>query len=219
MFRILLLSDLHGRIPKVSFLKREDYTAVVLAGDITHGTLVSSRIDTFFQKLDFLGQFYFILGNSDDPSIMTIQLSNTNAVCLDQRVQLCENYEFLGINGATYGLFNQFALSEKEYEANLRSACALGRCDRAHQILVTHDPPRDTCLDINFHGNHVGSIATRRVVEDIQPLLVLSGHIHESRGVEIIGETTCVNGGAAKNGSGADIIVDQGQVSVKFIDF
>ena len=157
MFRILLLSDLHERIPKISSFNREDYAAVVLAGDVTHGSLVFSRIDAFFQKLDFLGPFYYIPGNSDDPALSNTPLSNKSAICLDHQARACGDYEFLGVGGATRGILNQFAFTEREYRARIRSTCTLGRFDAAHQVLVTHDPPRNTCLDVNFHGHHVGS--------------------------------------------------------------
>ncbi|HMF32455.1 MAG TPA: metallophosphoesterase [Candidatus Lokiarchaeia archaeon] len=219
MLRVFLLSDLHGRIPKIPAFDRANYDAVVLAGDITNGTIVKNHLDVMFQKLDFLGEFYFIPGNSDLPELAEMKLSNPNAICLHQRVQTWGDYEFFGTGGATFGLINNFAMSDEDYEATLRSAYALRHLDSEHQILVAHDPPRDTCLDRNIPGNHVGSQATRKVVEEFQPLLMLCGHIHESRGVEKIGSTTCVNGGAAKIGSGADVTIDGTEVTVTFIDF
>ncbi len=43
----------------------------------------------------------------------------------------------------------------------------------------------------------VGSIAIRRLIAEVQPLLALHGHIHESRGVAKIGRTVCVNPGSS----------------------
>src|SRR6266700_450367 len=42
----------------------------------------------------------------------------------------------------------------------------------------------------------VGSHAVRTLIERVQPLLALHGHIHESRGMVHIGRTTCVNPGS-----------------------
>lgn len=42
----------------------------------------------------------------------------------------------------------------------------------------------------------VGSTAVRRVIEDLQPMVSLHGHIHESRGTTKIGRTVCVNPGS-----------------------
>jgi uncharacterized protein len=42
----------------------------------------------------------------------------------------------------------------------------------------------------------VGSRAVRTVIEEVQPLVALHGHIHESRGVARIGRTACINPGS-----------------------
>jgi hypothetical protein len=43
---------------------------------------------------------------------------------------------------------------------------------------------------------HVGSTSVRKVIEKLQPLAGLHGHIHESRGVSKIGNTQCFNPGS-----------------------
>jgi len=78
-------------------------------------------------------------------------------------------------------------------------------------IAVIHPPPYDSELDsapaldddlqmkMDAGGVRmapVGSTAVRSFVEEIQPLLGLHGHVHESRGVAKIGRTTCVNPGS-----------------------
>lgn len=47
-------------------------------------------------------------------------------------------------------------------------------------IYVIHAPPHNTNLDIIAKGQHVGSRAIRKFIEEEQPLLTLHGHIHES---------------------------------------
>ena len=64
----------------------------------------------------------------------------------------------------------------------------------------SHNPPKDTNLDRTDSGAHVGSAGIRKFIEDCQPLLVVSGHIHESRGVDKIGRTRLVNPGALAEG-------------------
>jgi Icc-related predicted phosphoesterase len=41
-----------------------------------------------------------------------------------------------------------------------------------------------------------GSVAVREAIEDVQPLLTLHGHIHESGGLVMIGRTTAINVGS-----------------------
>lgn len=78
-------------------------------------------------------------------------------------------------------------------------------------IFAYHPPPINTNLDlapqitenltyVSAGGQqimvHVGSRAVRDAIERIQPIVSLHGHIHESRGIDRIGKTLCVNPGS-----------------------
>jgi len=78
-------------------------------------------------------------------------------------------------------------------------------------IFNFHCPPYGTTLDLapkldenlkpivsggGFVMEHVGSKAIRKAIEENQPMLGLHGHIHESRGVDNIGRTLCLNAGS-----------------------
>ena len=67
-------------------------------------------------------------------------------------------------------------------------------------ILVIHNPPKDTKLDVITNGAHVGSPLIRAFIEKYRPLLVVSGHIHESAAIDKIGGTTLINPGALLQG-------------------
>jgi Icc-related predicted phosphoesterase len=45
----------------------------------------------------------------------------------------------------------------------------------------------------------VGSTAVRQIIEEVQPLVSLHGHIHESRGIVRIGRTVAINSGSEYN--------------------
>ena len=60
-------------------------------------------------------------------------------------------------------------------------------------VLVLHSPPRGYC-DTNGSGDHFGSEALLRAIEEKQPRLAVCGHIHESWGCErLIGQTPVRN--------------------------
>jgi Icc-related predicted phosphoesterase len=67
----------------------------------------------------------------------------------------------------------------------------MGRVD----VLISHSPPFNTSCDILWDGKHVGSKPLRRYIDRYQPIVVLSGHIHESPGTDTIGKTLVVNPG------------------------
>ncbi len=219
MFRILLLSDLHGSIPQIPAFDRKKFDAIILAGDVTNGTKVVSRIDAFVQKLAYLGEFYFFQGNSDYPALVEQPLLNKNAKVLHQKAILVGEYEIIGSGGATTGLINYSAFTEAQFERNLRDVYASARASPEYQILVTHDPPYNTALDLNLRHEHVGSRSVRNLIEEKQPLLALCGHIHEARGIEKIKKTTCVNAGSVKLGNGgAEIEIENDSIKVKWLD-
>ncbi len=79
-------------------------------------------------------------------------------------------------------------------------------------IFNLHCPPYGTSLDrapqltsdlkVVLDGGEprivpVGARAVRTLIEEVQPMLSLHGHIHESKAVAKIGKTTCVNPGSA----------------------
>jgi len=84
----------------------------------------------------------------------------------------------------------------------------------ATAIFNLHAPPYDSGLDtanemnpdltLRYVGGQpnpipVGSHAVRQIIEEVQPLLALHGHIHESRGEVRIGRTLAINSGSEYN--------------------
>jgi uncharacterized protein len=99
---------------------------------------------------------------------------------------------------------------EDEPELRRRIERAVDQADGARErlILSLHCPPYDTPLDVapkisadlRVQGQevaHVGSTAVREVIESVQPVLSLHGHIHESRAATRIGKTLAINPGSS----------------------
>jgi len=84
-----------------------------------------------------------------------------------------------------------------------------------HVIVVTHDPPYGTQLDKISGGGHVGSRAVLNFIHQYQPDVCLCGHIHESRGKDVIGKTKIVNPGMFSNGGYALITYEQGKLDIQ----
>jgi hypothetical protein len=100
-------------------------------------------------------------------------------------------------------------IPEEELAARL-DAMAAKLSDKAHAIFNLHVPPLGSGLDqcprldtrvspprpIVGEEISAGSTAVRAAIDRYQPLLSLHGHIHESRGLQRLGQTTCVNPGS-----------------------
>ncbi|UKL13382.1 metallophosphoesterase [Dissulfurimicrobium hydrothermale] len=82
------------------------------------------------------------------------------------------------------------------------------------KIFVSHTPPLNTSADRIKSGVHVGSEAIRRFIEEKQPDLCLTGHIHEARGEDRIGKTVILNPGMLKVPGWIEIECDETGVRV-----
>ena len=83
-----------------------------------------------------------------------------------------------------------------------------------HIMLITHDPPFGTNLDIIAGGIHVGSKSVLNFIEKHQPDILLCGHIHESRNETTIGKTKAVNPGMFSEGGYAHIQYNEDKLDI-----
>lgn len=98
--------------------------------------------------------------------------------------------------------------------------------DASKIIFLIHNPPYECGkLDLiggDAHkkaaGKHYGSKLCRRLIDKYQPLLCVSGHVHENQGVVKLGKTTVVNCGYGEEGEYAVINVTNREVKVKLIN-
>ena len=125
---------------------------------------------------------------------------------------------------------------EEERLETIIDAMASQVKDFDHCVFNFHCPPYDTVLDqapqlddqlrptLEMGGKPkmvpVGSRAIRRAIDKYQPRLGLHGHIHESRGSQKLGRTTCVNPGS-EYGEGVlrGVIVDLDKKGVMSVTF
>ncbi len=83
------------------------------------------------------------------------------------------------------------------------------------QILISHNPPKDTLCDVIEGGVHVGSSAVREFIEEHQPNVCICGHIHEARSMDSIGRTVVINPGNFAAGGYVVIRSNKGKLSVE----
>lgn len=67
-------------------------------------------------------------------------------------------------------------------------------------VVVVHTPPYGTATDLLPSGVHVGSPAVSEFLQRVQPVLCVTGHIHESRGRDVLGRTVVINPGPLSAG-------------------
>lgn len=202
--RILQLSDLHGATRVLdespALIDAHDPDLVLVTGDITNFGPLDYARDLFAVLPD---RSYGIPGNCDPLEI--VPLMEQLGVNLHGRKVEVEGETLIGFGGSSPTPFHTpFELSEDTIHRELRPLM------EPRAILATHAPARGH-VDTVRGGSHAGSRAVESLVADFAPKALLSGHIHEARGVES-GETTFVNPGPAYDGNAAVVDVGEGVV-------
>ena len=165
------------------------------------------------ERLEPQGVPCFVMpGNDDDFFIDDALNSNPFVINPDMRIISIGPYQVLSCSWTpTTPWRSPRECSEEELLAKLRPLVAQLR-PASPVIFNLHSPPYRTGIDeapelredfsvVTVSGQPkmipVGSHAVRQLIAEVQPLLALHGHIHESRGVAKIGRTICVNPGSS----------------------
>jgi Icc-related predicted phosphoesterase len=157
----------------------------------------------------------FVIAGNDDPWYVDDLLADASGIVFcDDRVVRVGEHEMISFSYANPTPWaSPRELDESALYERLRALA--DRLERPEtSIFNLHVPPFDSGLDRApklkpdltpvYSGGRpvpvpVGSTAVRRLIEEVQPLVALHGHIHESRGEVRIGRTLAVNSGSEYN--------------------
>ncbi len=199
--RFLVLSDIHGDLAYMETLQEEfvKADAVLFAGDFARALEEETGkpvLDRLVKKHDVI---FSVLGNCDPQSFL--EEMDSYDVSVQGSFAFMDGLAFIGAGGGTK--FTGLAPNERS-EEDIASDLALvtdsGETDWNNLIMIIHNPPHNTQLDKISAGIHVGSPKIRQIIETIQPLVVVTGHIHESYGIEMMGKTLVINPGSLAEG-------------------
>lgn len=190
------LGDVHGAYDRLQealgWLTGRDVDALLLAGDFTAGLPPGwARPDHDADPLAPLRRAVelargtglpvaFVPGNHDPPEAPL-------AENVDRSTRTIGGVRIYGIGGAGP------ARMGFPYEWGDEALARLSVPER--DLLLTHAPPAETSLDRTSSGRHVGSRVLRHLAAGTRGALVC-GHIHESPGLERLGDCLCYNAGA-----------------------
>ncbi|MEM0505361.1 MAG: metallophosphoesterase [Sulfolobales archaeon] len=209
--KVLALSDVHGNWRALKeVMSREEYDVVLIAGDLSdYGGSVEKVIEIIS---DFIKNFniavYSVLGNMDNPQLLTTLPNVETFKLLHGSVITHLNYLIIGFSGGLRSPFHtNFELSDSEYRSLIGEVVKTLHQTSVNQrlILLTHTPPYNTKVDLTYSGLHVGSEALREFIESYKPMLTICGHIHEGRGVDLVGNSLILNPGPLFRGYYATI--------------
>jgi uncharacterized protein len=164
------------------------------------------------KKMEGTNKKIFITGGNDDLPIVDTFLRRPGPLvyCESDLVLLDQDHEMISSGYANMTPWKcPRDIPEEELEQRLEQMASKVKNTKS-AVFNLHVPPIDTSLDVcpkldvSVDPPRVllgettsgGSKAVRKIIEKYQPLVALHGHIHESRGVEKIGKTVCINPGS-----------------------
>jgi uncharacterized protein len=213
--KILAVSDIHGKFHQIlGYMKKNPADLVILTGDITHFGPLELAKDILNEICLFEIPVFAIPGNCDPEGIHSC-IENSNSINIHGRSIIIKNIGIAGFGGSNPTPFNT-PLEFEEIEIYNELKKVMGEIENQKvRILVTHMPPFGTKTDILPSGDHVGSKALRKIIEEFQPSLNICGHIHEARAIDKIGDTLIVNPGELSEGFVAIIDIDETNHEIK----
>ncbi len=179
-------------------------------------SLISQRLQQWLELADERLRprnipIYWMLGNDDPPELTAMLDAAPWGTHCEGRDVLVGGHEMISWGYANTTPWHTYREMTEE-DLRLEFAVLAGELrEPEHSIFNLHPPPFDTgldeapVLDENLQVqtsagqakmSPVGSHAVRELIERVQPLLGLHGHIHESAGFRKLGRTLAINPGS-----------------------
>lgn len=198
--KILVMGDIHGQFQNIfKYLQKNKVDLIILTGDITHFGPEKLGEEILNEICIFDTPTLAIPGNCD-PTCIYGEIESSNAINIHNKSLIIKNIGICGFGGSNTTPFDTpLEFAEIQIYNQLEKLMNEIK-DQKIRILVTHAPPYNTKADILPSGDHVGSESIRKIIEEYQPTLNVCGHIHESKTIDKIGETTIINPGESSQG-------------------
>lgn len=193
--RILFFGDTHGNKAHLRKVldKSHDADVIVCIGDFT---VFENDAEDILRQLNSTGKPIIIIhGNHESSSmIMASSMHLKNIHFIHKIYHIIDDIIFFGYGGGGFTLNdNKFDVVADNFLKELLNLEK--KNNQSYRIvLVTHAPPHNTTID--YMDEHVGCKNFRTFIEAQQPIIAVSGHIHETFELEDnIGKTLVFNPG------------------------
>lgn len=197
---VIALTDLHDDAGNLESLRSVLAAAdlLLLCGDLTHFGRAAAAERIMKAARGINPRTYAVAGNCDRPE--AARFLEQEGCSLHARGLVVGGIGFVGVGASLpCHVRTPNEMSEDDF-ARLLSQGRGMIPPGMPLVLVAHQPPFGTLNDQLADGRHVGSRSIRRFIEEHQPVVCFTGHIHEGVGVDAIGPTRIVNPGPFRNG-------------------
>lgn len=193
--KIVAFGDVHMAIAQMRKIAVELASAdlIILSGDLTHFGGRADAAKVVHAARTYCRQVLTLPGNVDQPEVL--DFLQTEQVSLHREHRRLDDLAIFGCGGSNITPFRTPLEYEDAELGRILADAYTGVAETALQLMVCHTPPYATKLDRLTTGIPVGSQAVRQFIEQHQPQVCITGHIHESPGVDAIGRTKILNAG------------------------
>lgn len=207
--RAVGISDVHGRVAALEkvLVKERPVDLVLFAGDVAPYGL-TARVEALLEKMAETAEKYGVkklvaVPGNIDPVEAYERVRYPTFVNLHGRAMTYMGIAFIGFGGSTptpFGTLTEF--SEDEICVGLQRAHALLSKSETISgvVMLVHVPPYNTKCDKAFVGENIGSRCVRKMLAELDAKLVVSGHVHESRCIDVVDGALVVNPGPLARG-------------------
>lgn len=213
--KIAIIGDIHGELntlADVIHFAMQDHQpdAFLVVGDIGSEVLGAPaqqsdlRTGLYFASCQgILSLFqqtgvpaFFVAGNRDLPELGTPGEPVIHCDMLaGQDPGQIGAMQVVGLGGANYIGAWQYEWQEETALSHMAEAWA--SLDDIPTLFLSHCPPLGCRLDLLGNGvHHIGSAAVRVLLRRFQPLMCVSGHVHEGAGVDVVDGCLLINAGS-----------------------
>lgn len=222
---LVVIGDNHGDIENmISYLEKLElfnFDALIYVGDFTdlnppRGYTQEDITKILIEELKTTKKPIFAVpGNNDVKEVL--KLIEKNNISVHGKGSMFGEYGFYGFGGAKTPFATPFEPTEEEIRNGLEKGFNEVKTAK-YKIQITHNPPYGTYLDMTRGGLHVGSKIIRNFIEEKKPLVSFCGHIHESRGIDKIGDCFVVNPGKFTEGHFALVGLNGNKADIKLLN-
>ena len=222
---IIIFSDIHNDVENLltyfDKIKELKFDVVVCPGDFTDintpkGFTQEDIVKLIVTELKGLKKpVITVPGNVDTKDIVNIL--EKEGVSIHGKGRVINDFGFYGYGGARTPFKTNIEPSEEELKIGLKNAWEYVKKTK-HKIQVTHNPPFGTRVDMVQSGAHVGSKVVKEFIEVHEPILAVSAHIHEARGVDQFKKTFLINSGRFPEGYFGLVNIENGSIKGRVLN-
>ncbi len=213
--KIVSFGDVHMATSQIECIRLELESAdvTIISGDLTNFGGITEAKEVINATRKYCDDINVVPGNLDLPEVLPFL--EKHRLSLHGKNRRYGDVSLYGCGGSNLTPFHTpIEFADEVIWKTLEQALPTQPRETT-QIMVCHTPPYATKVDRLETGVPVGSPAVRQFVSDHQPAVCITAHIHESAGVDHIGQTKILNAGLFREGRYIVVETQEGQVSAE----